>query len=74
MNDSIRLYSVYYKSFPLYPKAPYVTPIQAGKAVAKEKMEILGDDTGENLQLRTGSGKMHQETQLPGDFAITGVI
>lgn len=49
MSASIRLYSVYYKPFPLTPRAPYVTCIQAGRAQAKEKLEMLGDDTGDHI-------------------------
>ncbi|MDB5232893.1 MAG: hypothetical protein JWN76_3698 [Chitinophagaceae bacterium] len=49
MNPSVQLYSVYYKPFPIYPKAAYVTCIQAGKGTAKIKMDIPGDDTGDNI-------------------------
>lgn len=49
MSVSLRLYSVYYKPFPLFPKAPYVTPIQAGRATTGITLDMPGDDTGDNI-------------------------
>lgn len=46
MYPSIRLYSAYYKEFPLRPRAPYVTPICAGKHA---KLDMISDDTGDNI-------------------------
>lgn len=48
---SLQLYSVYYKPFPFYPTAGYVTPIQAGAAVLP-RLPILGDDTGDHISDR----------------------
>lgn len=45
---SIKLYTVYYKHFPLVPKASYLVPIQAGAAI-HPRLPMLGDDTGENI-------------------------
>ncbi len=45
---SIKLYSVYYKAFPLLPKAKYVVPIQAGAAL-HAPLPMLVDNTGENI-------------------------
>ena len=47
-NPSFKLYSVYYKPFPLLPKAEYVIPIQAGAAV-HAPLQMLGDNTGDNI-------------------------
>ena len=47
-NPSFKLYSVYYKPFPLLPKAEYVIPIQAGAAV-HAPLQTLGDNTGNHI-------------------------
>lgn len=44
----LTLYSVFHKSF-IYPDAAFVKPIQAGKLIAKEKLSIQGDDSGDNI-------------------------
>ena len=48
---TLKLYSVYYKPFPLHPKAHYIVPIQAGAAL-HTRLPYLGDDTGDNISLR----------------------
>jgi hypothetical protein len=45
---SVKLYSVYYKSFPLHPKASYIVPIQAG-AATHTRLPMLGDDSGNHI-------------------------
>ncbi|MFT3932063.1 MAG: DUF4422 domain-containing protein [Chitinophagaceae bacterium] len=45
MSPSVQLYSVYYKEFPLMPKAAYVRPIQAGAAI-HERLPMASDDAG----------------------------
>jgi len=49
MLPSIQLFSAYYQPFPLLPKVAYVTPVQAGAANAPIKLNMQGDDTGENI-------------------------
>ncbi len=49
MLPSIHLFSAYYKPFPLLPNVPYVTPVQAGAAIAPVKLAMQGDDTGDNI-------------------------
>lgn len=49
MLPSIHLFSAYYEPFPLFPKANYVTPVQAGAANAAVKLAMQGDDTGDNI-------------------------
>jgi Domain of unknown function (DUF4422) len=51
MFPSIQIYSVYYQDFPLRPKAPYITPIQAGAAL-HPALDMPGDDTGESISAR----------------------
>ncbi len=48
MYPTIQLYSVYHKDFPLYPRAPFVTPIQVG-AVNAPRLNMIGDDTGDHM-------------------------
>lgn len=48
---TLKLYSVYYKPFPLQPNADYVVPIQAGAAL-HQRLPYVGDDTGDNISLR----------------------
>lgn len=45
---SLKIYSVYYKPFPLYPKLPCVVPIQAGAAV-HPRLPMQGDETGDTI-------------------------
>ncbi len=49
MLPSIQLFSAYYQEFPLLPKAGFVTPVQAGAAIATKKLAMQGDDTGDNI-------------------------
>lgn len=49
MLPSIQLFSAYYQAFPLVPNAGYVTPVQAGAAMAPIKLSMQGDDTGDNI-------------------------
>ena len=49
MLPTIQLFSAYYKPFPLLPKVDYVTPVQAGAAIAPIKLAMQGDDTGDNM-------------------------
>ena len=44
----INLYSVFHKPFHK-PPVKYVIPIQAGRASAENKLDMQGDDTGENI-------------------------
>ena len=44
----IPLYSIFHKPF-YKPAADYVIPIHAGRAIAVNKLDIPGDDTGENI-------------------------
>ncbi|MEP7144843.1 MAG: DUF4422 domain-containing protein [Ferruginibacter sp.] len=49
MLPSIQLFSAYYQAFPLLPKVGYITPVQAGAAIAPHKLIMHGDDTGDNI-------------------------
>ena len=49
MLPTIQLFSAYYKPFPLLPKVDYVTPVQAGAAIAVIKLPMQGDDAGDNI-------------------------
>ena len=49
MLPSIQLFSAYYPTFPLLPKVGYVTPVQAGAAIAPVRFAMQGDDTGDNI-------------------------
>ena len=49
MKPSIKLYSAYYQPFPLLPKADYVIPVQAGAETAIIKLDMQGDNTGDNI-------------------------
>jgi hypothetical protein len=49
MLPTIQLFSAYHGAFPLWPKAGYITPVQAGAAVAPTKLNMQGDDTGDNI-------------------------
>lgn len=49
MLPSIHLFSAYYGKFPLLPRAPYVTPVQAGAANAVARLDMQGDNTGDNI-------------------------
>ena len=44
----IKLYTSFHKPF-IVPSSKYVIPIQGGKAIAKTQLEMIGDDTGENI-------------------------
>jgi len=44
----LTLYSVFHKPF-IQPATDFVKPIHAGKAISKEKLSIIGDDTGDNI-------------------------
>lgn len=46
--SGIKIYSVFHKPF-YQPVADFVNPIQVGKSIAANKMEMAGDDTGENI-------------------------
>ncbi len=46
---SIQLFSAYHLPFPLLPKVGYVTPVQAGAAIAPVKLAMQGDDCGDNI-------------------------
>mgnify|MGYP003578223510 CR=1 FL=1 len=48
MQSSVQLFSVFHQPF-ITPTAPFVQPIQAGKALAKVDLGFLGDDTGNNI-------------------------
>lgn len=52
MLPSIQIYSVYYDFFPLLPKAPFITPIQAGADNSNVQLNMLGDNTGDNISLK----------------------
>lgn len=45
---NLTLYSVFHKPF-IRPTADFITPIHAGKLIAKEKLPIQGDDEGDNI-------------------------
>lgn len=45
---NIKILIVTHKDFS-FPKDEIYLPIQAGKCIAKNKLEIIGDDTGENI-------------------------
>ena len=49
MLPSIQLFSAYFQPFPIWPNAAYVTPVQAGAANASTRLQMQGDDTGENI-------------------------
>jgi hypothetical protein len=49
MLPSIQLFSAYHPAFPLVPKIRYVTPVQAGAAIAPVRFAMQGDDTGDNI-------------------------
>ncbi len=49
MLPSVKIYSVYYNFFPLLPKAPYITPIQAGVDLSNIQLNMIGDNTGDNI-------------------------
>jgi len=49
MLPKIQLFSAYHKAFPILPKADYVTPIQSGAIDAAIRLDMLGDNTGENI-------------------------
>lgn len=51
MSLDFALYSVYHKKFYI-PIATYVVPIQAGKALSSNQLQLLGDDTGDNISSR----------------------
>lgn len=48
MSMDIILYSVFHKPF-IQPAADFVKPIHAGRSISKEKLSILGDDTGDSI-------------------------
>ncbi len=48
MPGKLQLYSVFHKPFH-QPHAAYVTPIHAGKALSDQDLNMLGDDTGDNI-------------------------
>jgi hypothetical protein len=54
MNISLQLYSVYHKPF-FIPKAKYVTPIQAGKALSNLDLQIAADNSGDNISELNGT-------------------
>ncbi len=49
MLPKIQLFSAYHKAFPILPKADYVTTIQSGAFDAAIKLDMQGDDTGQNI-------------------------
>ena len=52
MLPSVRIYSVYYKHFHNFPQALYVTPIQAGIANSDVHLDMIGDNTGDNISTK----------------------
>ena len=48
---SIKLFLVYHKATPVLSTYPFV-PIQGGRAVAKNKLDMIGDDTGDHISGR----------------------
>jgi hypothetical protein len=48
MKESLVLYSVFHKPF-FIPKAKYVSPIHGGKALSGSDLNILTDNTGDNI-------------------------
>ncbi len=49
MLPSIQLFSAYHLAFSLFSKAGYITPVQAGAAVAPIKLSMQGDDEGDSI-------------------------
>ena len=45
---NLTVYSVFHKPF-IRPTADFITPIHAGKLIAKGKLPIQGDDQGDNI-------------------------
>lgn len=45
---NIKIFSVFHKPFPK-PFTGYIIPVQAGKTIAPNKMDIQGDDTGMHI-------------------------
>lgn len=48
----VKIYSVYYKHYPLYPQVPFIIPIQAGVEETEVHLEMIGDNTGDNISAR----------------------
>ena len=48
---SIKLFLAYHKATPVLSTYPFV-PIQGGRAVAKNKLDMIGDDTGDHISGR----------------------
>ena len=48
MQPSVQLFSVFHQPF-IIPSAPFVQPIQAGKAIAKVDLGLPGDNTGDHI-------------------------
>ncbi len=65
MLPSVQIYSVYYNHFPLLPKASYITPIQAGACNSGAQLNMIGDDTGDNI-----STKNHLYSELTALYWI----
>lgn len=48
MSGTIQLFSVFHKPF-YRPAASFVTPIQVGAAIAAQRLEMQGDNTGDHI-------------------------
>lgn len=65
MLPSIKIYSVYYNIFPVFHVAPYVIPIQAGVDSSNVHLDIIGDNTDNNI-----SAKNHLYSELTALYWI----
>ena len=61
---SIKLFLAYHKATPVLSTYPFV-PIQGGRAVAKNKLDMIGDDTGDHI-----SGKNPNYCELTVQYWI----
>ena len=50
MNEQLKIITTYFDSIPFgIPKGNFFAPIQAGKAVSKTALNMLGDNSGDNI-------------------------
>ena len=54
MSDSLRIYVACHKPYEV-PHDEFYEPIQVGRAVSEYSLEMIGDDTGDNISLKNQS-------------------